>query len=54
MKSLEKIIKPYKKILDKVDYKSFDDGNLHPDVYLFQKWHGIRIPLSGQRRRLCE
>mgnify|MGYP001610351200 FL=1 len=39
MKKLEEIIKPYKDQLLKIGYKSVDNGNLNPDVYLFQKWH---------------
>ena len=29
----------YQPSLDKIDYKKINNGNLNPDVYLFQKWH---------------
>ena len=43
MKTLEEIIAPYKSKLESIDYKKVDNGNLHPDVYLFMKW-AYKIP----------
>ncbi len=36
---VEKLKEKYQPLLDKIDYKKVDNGNLNPDVYLFQKWH---------------
>ncbi len=43
MKSTAEIIEPYKKRLESIDYKNPDNGHLHPDVYLFQRF-AYRIP----------
>ena len=38
MKHAEEIIKPFEIFLKNLDYKNINNGNLNPDVYLFQKW----------------
>lgn len=43
MKSTEEIIKPYKDFLKNLNYKTINNGNLNPDIYLFQKW-AHRVP----------
>jgi len=37
MKSLEEIIKPYKKLLENIDYKKVNNGNLKLEDILFSE-----------------